>query len=77
MSSDTCTGTTFTLASLQGRVVTAADLPCLTIPADGGTYVIVPQFATASAPLTPVSFTLRAGTAANATANIVVASKRV
>jgi hypothetical protein len=77
LSNNTCTGATFTLASLQGRVVAAADLPCLTIPADGGTYVIVPQFATATAPLTPVPFTLQAGTAANATANVVVASKRM
>jgi hypothetical protein len=77
LSGDTCTGTPFSLASLEGRVVTAADLPCLSIAADGGTYVVVPQFATATAPLTPVSFTLQAGTAANATANIVVASKRI
>jgi len=77
LNSDTCTGTPFTLASLEGRVVAAADLPCLSIAADGGTYVIVPQFATATAPLTPVSFTMQAGTAANPTANIVVASKRM
>ena len=76
-SNGTCTGTTFTLASLEGRVVPAADLPCLTISADGGTYLVVPQFATASAPVTPVDFTLKAGTAAGATANVVVASKRV
>ena len=70
----TCTGTTFSLASLEGRVVTAADLPCLTIPADGGSYVVVPQFATASAPVTPVSFKLQAGASASATATIVAAS---
>ena len=77
VSNNTCTGTTFTIAALQGRVVSAADLPCLTVPADGGTYVVVPQFATATAPLTPVSFTLQAGTATGATANVVVASKRM
>jgi hypothetical protein len=75
--SGVCTGTAFTLASLEGRVVTAADLPCLTIPTDGGTYLIVPQFATADAPLTPVDFTVTAGTAANPTARVVFASKRV
>jgi hypothetical protein len=72
-----CTGTAFTLASLEGRVVAAADLPCLTIPTDGGTYLIVPQFATADAPVTPVNFTVTAGTAANPTARVVFASKRV
>ncbi len=69
-----CTGTTFSLASLEGRVVTAADLPCLTIPADGGSYVVVPQFATASAPVTPVSFKLQAGASGGASATIVAAS---
>lgn len=71
-----CTGTAFTLASLEGRVVAAADLPCLTIPTDGSTYLIVPQFATADAPLTPVNFTVAAGTAANPSARVVFASKR-
>ena len=75
-SSGTCSGTTFTLASLEGRTVSAADLPCLTVAPDGGTYLVVPQFATADAALTPVNFTLAAGTAA-ATANVVLASKRV
>lgn len=75
--SGTCSGTAFTLASLQGRTVTAADLSCLTVPADGGTYLVVPQFATADAPVTPVSFSLTAGTAAAATGNSVLSSRRV
>ena len=73
----TCSGTTFTLAALEARVVSAADLPCLTVPADGGTYVVVPQFATTNAPLTPVDFTLSAGTAAAATGRVVFSQKRV
>jgi hypothetical protein len=73
----TCSGTTFTLAALEARVVAAADLPCLTVPPDGGTYVIVPQFATANAPLTPVDFSLSAGTAAAAAGRVVFSQKRV
>jgi hypothetical protein len=71
----TCSGTTFSLASLNGRVIPAADLPCLTIPADGGTYLVVPQFPTANAPVTPVNFTLSAASQ-GATASIVMASER-
>ncbi|MEO7040465.1 MAG: hypothetical protein ABI446_14390 [Gemmatimonadaceae bacterium] len=75
--SGTCSGSTFTLASLQGRTVAAADLPCLTVAPDGGTYLIVPQFATADAPVAVVNFKLAAGTATSAsTANFVSASKR-
>src|SRR6476469_147191 len=77
LSSSACTGTTFTLPSLQGKVMAAADLPCLTIPADGGTYVVVPQFATATAPLTPVSFAIQANTSTSATASVVAANKRI
>ena len=71
-----CNGSTFTVATLTGRVIPEADVPCLSIPADGGTYLIVPQFATASAPLNPVSFTLSAGTPGAAVANIVSASRQ-
>jgi hypothetical protein len=71
-----CSGTTFTVSTLTGRVIPAADLPCLSIPADGGTYLVVPQFATATAPVNPVSFMLSAGTAASATGNIVAASRQ-
>lgn len=71
----TCSGTTFSLASLQGKVILASDLPCLTIPADGGTYLVVPQFPTASASVTPVNFTLSAA-AQGATARVVMASER-
>jgi hypothetical protein len=72
-----CAGSPITVAALQGTVIQAGDLPCLSIPADGGTYVVVPQFPTASAPLAPVNFTLTAGTAATAaTARIVTASRR-
>ena len=71
----TCSGTTFSLASLEGRVISAADVPCLTIPADGGTYLVVPQFPTDSAPLSPVNFTLSAGTS-GATGQVVMASRR-
>jgi hypothetical protein len=71
-----CTGTSFTIAALTGRVIPEADLACLSIPADGGTYLVVPQFATASAPVNPVAFTLTAGVPGSATANIVSASRQ-
>ena len=71
----TCTGASFTLAPLEGRIVAAADLPCLSVPADGGTYVIVPQFPTATAPMSPVNFTVAAGASA-ASARVVSASRR-
>ncbi len=73
--SGNCSGSAFTLGSLEGRTVSAADLACLTIAPDGGTYLIVPQFATADAPVSPVAFSLKAGTAA-ATASVVLASRR-
>ncbi|MDQ2932549.1 MAG: hypothetical protein M3Y05_17235, partial [Gemmatimonadota bacterium] len=73
----TCSGSTFALGPLQGRTVSAADLPCMTIAPDGGTYLIVPQFATADAPLTTVTFKLSAGSPAGAAANVVAASKRI
>jgi hypothetical protein len=71
-----CNGTSFSVASLTGRVIPVADLACLSIPADGGTYLVVPQFATASAPVNPVSFTLTAGLPGTATASIVSASRQ-
>jgi hypothetical protein len=69
----TCTGASFTLAPLEGRIVAAADLPCLSVPADGGTYVIVPQFPTATAPMSPVNFSVAAG--ATTSARVVTASR--
>jgi hypothetical protein len=71
-----CSGSTFTVAALQGRVISESDLPCLSIPADGGTYLVVPQFATATATVTPVNFTLTAGVPGAAVASIVSASRQ-
>jgi hypothetical protein len=72
----TCSGSTFTVAPLTGRVIAEEDLPCLSIPADGGTYLVVPQFATASAPVNPVDFTLSAGVPGTAVASFVSASRK-
>ncbi|MBA2685311.1 MAG: hypothetical protein H0U66_12560 [Gemmatimonadaceae bacterium] len=58
----TCTGETFSLSALEGKIVSAVDLPCLSVTPDGGTYLIVPQFATDSAALKAVNFTLTAST---------------
>ena len=58
------------MATLEGRVIAAADLPCLTIPADGGTYLVVPQFPTAVASVAPVNFKLSAASQ-GATADIM------
>jgi hypothetical protein len=72
----TCSGSTFTVAPLTGRVIAEKDLPCLSIPADGGTYLVVPQFATASAAVNPVDFTLSAGVPGTAVASFVSASRQ-
>ncbi|MDQ2766837.1 MAG: hypothetical protein M3Y30_06745, partial [Gemmatimonadota bacterium] len=69
-----CSGATFTVPVLQGQVIAQSDLPCLSIPADGSTYLVVPQFVTATAGVNLVDFTLTAA-AAGATANIVSASR--
>jgi hypothetical protein len=71
----TCSGTPFTLGSLEGKTVLAADLPCLTVAPDGGTYLIVPQFATSTAAASPVDFSLKAGTATAASGSVVLASR--
>ena len=70
-----CTAAAFTVPELQGRVIKEADLPCLSIPADGSTYLIVPQFATATASVNLVNFTLSSGTV-GAAASVVAASRR-
>ncbi len=72
----TCSGSPFTVASLAGRVIPEADLPCLSIPADGGTYLVVPQFVTATAAVNPVNFTLSAGVPGAAATRIVSASRQ-
>lgn len=55
-----CTSTApVSLAPLQGITVPAATLPsCLELPADGGFYLVVPQFATASAPVKMFDYAL-------------------
>jgi hypothetical protein len=72
-----CSGATFTVPTLQGRVIAEADLPCLSIPADGGTYLVVPQFVTATAAVNLVDFTMTAATPAAAATSLVSASRRV
>ena len=71
-----CSGAPFTVASLTGRVIAEADLPCLSIPADGGTYLVVPQFATATAAVNPVNFTLSAGVPGSSASRIMSASRQ-
>ncbi|HMA03490.1 MAG TPA: hypothetical protein VKP02_14060, partial [Gemmatimonadaceae bacterium] len=71
-----CTGSSFTVATMTGRVIPEADLPCLSIPADGGTYLVVPQFVTATSPVNPVDFTLSAGAPGAAVGNIISASRQ-
>jgi hypothetical protein len=72
-----CSGATFTIPALQGQVIKESDLPCLSIPADGGTYLVVPQFATATAAVNVVNFTLTAATPGAAVANVVASARRV
>jgi hypothetical protein len=72
----TCSGAPFTVAALTGRVIAAADLPCLSIPADGGTYLVVPQFATATAAVNPVDFTLSAGVPGTSASRVMSASRQ-
>ena len=71
-----CTGSSFTVAPMTGRVIPEADLACLSIPADGGTYLVVPQFVTATSPVNPVDFTLSAGAPGAAVGNIISASRQ-
>jgi hypothetical protein len=70
-----CTGATFTVPVSQGQVISESDLPCLSIPADGGTYLVVPQFATATAAVNPVDFILGASTVGTALTSVVSASR--
>ena len=72
----TCSGSPFTVPSLTGRVIAEADLPCLSIPADGGTYLVVPQFATADAAVNPVNFVLSAGVPGTSATRVVSASRQ-
>ena len=57
----TCTSTTqgVTLGPSQAITVPAAELStCLSLPANGATYIVVPQFATAATSVTPISYEL-------------------
>ncbi|HEX6966977.1 MAG TPA: hypothetical protein VF166_14390 [Gemmatimonadaceae bacterium] len=48
-----------TLVPLQGATASAAELPsCLQLVADGGTYLVVPQFAADSGPFTGVGYAI-------------------
>jgi len=71
-----CTGAAITIPTLQGQVISESDLPCLSIPADGGTYLIVPQFATATASLNLVNFTLTAAPPSTPATRVVASSRR-
>ena len=71
-----CSGAPFTVESMTGRVIAESDLPCLSIPADGGTYLVVPQFATATAAVNPVNFTLSAGVPGTSANRIMSASRQ-
>ncbi len=72
-----CSTGAVALGSLQGAIFPAAQVAsCLALPADGGTYVVVPNFPTETAPARPVSFVVstelkQAGTASLATGNLV------
>ena len=71
-----CTGATITVPESQGQVISESDLPCLSIPADGGTYLVVPQFATATAAVNLVNFTLTAAPPGAAATSLVASSRR-
>ena len=71
-----CSGATFTVPTLHGQVISESDLPCLSIPADGSTYLVVPQFVTATAGVTLVDFTLSATAPGAAATSLVAASRR-
>src|SRR5689334_12568690 len=61
----TCNGSTVTLAALQGVTLAASDLGCLSFAGAGGTYLVVPQFATTTTDTTPIPYEL--GTPASGT----------
>lgn len=68
-------GGAVTLGNDQGVTLTDSELPnCLALPADGGTYLVVPQLASAAATSAAVSFAI--GTVNNASPNVVALSSR-
>jgi len=67
----TCAGNTVTLAALQGVTLSAADLGCLSFVGAGGTYLVVPQFATTTTDTAPIRYELGAA-ASGTTARIAL-----
>jgi hypothetical protein len=53
---DTCTGSTITMSPLEVQTVPASSAPCVSMPADGSTYVVVPQYAGGVAPTGDVGY---------------------
>ena len=66
-----------TLVPLQGATASAAELPsCLQLLADGGTYLVVPQFPTASGPFTGAPFSIGSQAATGTSGQLVASQPR-
>ena len=57
----TCIGSTITLTAFQVTTVAAADAGCVSMPADGSTYLVVPQFASGSGPTSHIGYEIGSG----------------
>ena len=57
----TCTGATITLTAFQVATVAAADAGCVSMAADGSTYLVVPQLASGSGPTSPIGYEIGSG----------------
>jgi hypothetical protein len=58
----TCSGATVTVPVNTVTTVAAADAPCVSMPADGSTYMVVPQFANGGAGLSQLQQAYEMGT---------------
>lgn len=68
-----CTPTAVTLNELQGTIVASSGgVVCLSVPENGGTYIVMPEFATDQAAARPVAFTMTTTSSAAAGAGAVV-----
>jgi hypothetical protein len=58
---DTCTGSTVTLTANQVTTLPQADAWCMSMPADGSTYLVVPNFGSGAGPASPVGIEIGSG----------------
>ncbi len=57
---DQCTGTPFTMTDNEVTTIPATDAPCATMPPDGATYIVTPQYGSGVGPTTSVGYEIGA-----------------